>query len=359
MWRSTPVRRSRRTSRGLLGALWERGPRAPRAEAVTTPMAFLETRGLTKTYGTHLALKGLDLCVEQGELFGLLGPNGAGKTTTIGLLTGLLRITSGQISVGGYLYPAGVKAAQRIMGVVPDESNLYEELDGFQNLCFCGSLYGMGKKAREERALHLLQMFGLSAVARRPFKSYSRGMRRRLTIAAAIMHRPQILFLDEPTTGIDVESARQVRRLILELHASGVTILLTTHYIEEAERLCTRIGFLVEGKLVRVGSLEQLLEEAHGNTVVELKLGSEEADSGRDLLSRQFPDLVLEQQDGRSLRVRSSGPVNLVPIIKALDGSGLHVYEARILRPSLEDVFVKVTGMEASRLRQEREGARP
>lgn len=322
-------------------------------------MAFLETRGLTKAYGAHLALKGLDLALEKGELFGLLGPNGAGKTTTLGLLTGILRITSGEITVADYVYPAQVKEAQRIMGIVPDESNLYDELDGFQNLCFCGALYGIRKKDREERARELLETFGLSAAARRPFKSFSRGMRRRLTIAAAMMHRPTILFLDEPTTGIDVESARHVRRLIQELHRSGTTILLTTHYIEEAERLCTLIGFLVEGRLVRVGSLGQLLDEAQEETVVEILLGDEEAQRGRELLGRQFPHLALESRDGRSIRVRSDGPCNLAPLIKALDESGLQVYEARILRPSLEDVFVKVTGIEAYRMRQEKEKARP
>ncbi len=306
-----------------------------------------------------MALEGLDLALEKGELFGLLGPNGAGKTTTLGLLTGILRITSGDITLAGYVYPGQIKEAQRIMGVVPDESNLYEELNGFQNLCFCGALYGMRKRQREERALELLETFGLSAAARRPFKSYSRGMRRRLTIAAAMMHRPGILFLDEPTTGIDVESARQVRRLIKVLHASGTTIVLTTHYIEEAERLCTLIGFLVEGRLVRVGSLGQLLDEAQRETVVEILLGNEEAERGREVLRQGFPNLALERRDGRSIRVRSHGPCNLAPLMSALDGSGLQVYEAKVLRPSLEDVFVRITGIEAYRMRQEKEKARP
>lgn len=320
---------------------------------------MIETRGLTKLYGTHLALEGLDLSVEPGELFGLLGPNGAGKTTTIGLLTGLLRKTSGEVSVGGHTYPAGLKEAQRIIGVVPDESNLYEELDGFENLCFCGALYGMRKEARESRARSLLEEFGLSEAGRKPFKAYSRGMKRRLTIAAAIMHKPRILFLDEPTTGIDVESARQVRRLIQELHRSGATIMLTTHYIEEAERVCTRIGFLVRGRLVRVGRLEELLDETQGESIVEVQLGKEEAERAWVALQAEFPSLGVEKRDGGSVRVRSSGPRNLAPIMKVLDEAGIAVYEARVVRPSLEDVFVKVTGIEASLMRQEKERARP
>jgi ABC-2 type transport system ATP-binding protein len=158
------------------------------------------------------------------------------------------------------------KAAQHLIGVVPEESNLYPELTGFENLCFCAALYGMRKTERQARALQLLDTVGLAAAGDRPFAGYSRGMRRKLTIAAGLIHRPSILFLDEPTTGIDVASARQIRQLIADLHRGGTTIFLTTHYLEEAERLCERVAFIVSGRIVRidtVAALVQPVQERH------------------------------------------------------------------------------------------------
>jgi ABC-2 type transport system ATP-binding protein len=154
----------------------------------------------------------------------------------------------------GRKYTTRPKPAQGQMGIVPDESNLYDELSGFENLSFCAALYCIDKSERRERARALLEQFGLEQAGKRPFKTYSKGMKRKLTIAAGIIHRPKILFLDEPTTGIDVASARQIRSLIGELNRRGTTVFLTTHYIEEAERLCHRIAFIVGGRLVRIGA---------------------------------------------------------------------------------------------------------
>jgi ABC-2 type transport system ATP-binding protein len=167
-------------------------------------MDIVEVEGLTKKYGDLTALDGISFSVHDGEIFGFLGPNGAGKTTTINVLTGLARATSGSARVSGFDCAGEIKKAQQIMGIVPDESNLYEEFDGFENLCFCAALYGMQKDVREKRAKELLEQFGLVEAGRRLFRAYSRGMKRKLTIAAGIIHDPKILFLDEPTTGIDV-----------------------------------------------------------------------------------------------------------------------------------------------------------
>ena len=210
----------------------------------------IKVQGLAKRFGDVQAVNAVDFEVNSGELFGFLGPNGAGKTTTINMLTGLARPDAGLIRIGGIDCTRNPRAAQHLIGVVPDESNLYPELTGFENLCFCAALYGIGKTERQGRARQLLQDFGLTPAAQRKFGGYSKGMKRKLTIAAGIVHRPQILFLDEPTTGIDVASARQVRQLIAELHRNGTTIFLTTHYIEEAERLCGRIAFIVAGRIV-------------------------------------------------------------------------------------------------------------
>ncbi|MFP4329067.1 MAG: ABC transporter ATP-binding protein, partial [Paracoccaceae bacterium] len=215
----------------------------------------IAVQDLRKSFGPVAAVAGLGFRVATGEVFGFLGPNGAGKSTTINLLTGLARADAGQVAIGGVDCTGNPRAAQALIGVVPDESNLYPELDGFANLCFCGALYGMPRAAREARAKLLLATFDLAAAASRRFAGYSKGMKRRLTIAAALMHEPPILFLDEPTTGLDVPSARQLRALIGALRTGGTTVFLTTHNIDEAEALCDRVAFVVRGRIVREDSV--------------------------------------------------------------------------------------------------------
>jgi len=227
----------------------------------------IEVRSLAKRFGDVQAVAGIDFDVREGELFGFLGPNGAGKSTTINMLIGLARPDAGTIRIAGIDCSKNPKAAQHLMGVVPDESNLYPELTGFDNLSFCGSLYGMSKHDRAARAKELLDRFGLTQAGGRKFGGYSKGMKRKLTIAAGIIHAPPILFMDEPTTGIDVASARQIRQLIADLNSNGTTIFLTTHYIEEAQRLCGRIAFIVKGRIVRIDTVEDLMRRTDGRHV--------------------------------------------------------------------------------------------
>jgi len=286
-------------------------------------------------------------------LFGFLGPNGAGKTTTINMLTGLARPDAGTIRIGGIDCSKNPRAAQHLMGVVPDESNLYPELTGFANLCFCGSLYGMSKSERETRARGLLDRFGLADAARRKFAGYSKGMKRKLTIAAGIIHSPPILFLDEPTTGLDVASARQIRQLIADLNAGGTTIFLTTHYIEEAERLCRRIAFIVQGRIVRIDTVENLMHEAEGRHVMLFGVAGGAAGLC-DAMAVQFPRLQSRAIADGAIRVESPGPVRVGPLVRFLEERGAEVFEARKVRPSLEEVFVRITGIEAASMKQEK-----
>jgi len=314
----------------------------------------IRAEDLTKRYGGVLALDRVSFEVAEGEIFGFLGPNGAGKTTTINLLTGLARPDSGRILYRGEETTGRMKRAQRLLGVVPDESNLYPELTGLENLGFCGALYGMRKRPREERARELLRLFGLEGAAGRRFSGYSKGMKRRLAIAAALMHRPPILFLDEPTTGIDVESARRIRGLLAEMNREGVTIFLTTHYIEEAERLCRRIAFIAAGRILRVDFLEELLEPLKGKHMLRLTL-SREIDDRLGELRRAFPAIAFAALAGKRCRLESAAPVALGPIVRFLEECGIEVLEAVRLRPSLEEVFVEITGIEAEAMRRERE----
>jgi ABC-2 type transport system ATP-binding protein len=309
---------------------------------------------LTKRFAGVSAVDRLSFDVARGEIFGFLGPNGAGKTTTINLLTGLARPDAGTIRVDGLECTARPRAAQHLLGVVPDESNLYPELTGYDNLCFCAALYGVRSGERRLRARELLDTFGLKDAAERKFAGYSKGMKRKLTIAAGIIHQPPILFLDEPTTGIDVISSRQIRRLIEGLHRAGTTIFLTTHYIEEAERLCDRIAFIVKGRIVHTDTVANLLQPLHQQhaMIVSVANPGPVPVSG---LAEAFPDLDCVSPAAGQIRVEAKQPIRVGPLVRFLEDAGFDVTEARRLHPSLEDVFVRVTGIEATAMAKERE----
>jgi ABC-2 type transport system ATP-binding protein len=316
--------------------------------------SLIEVAKLTKKFDKVTAVDEISFDLCQGELFGFLGPNGAGKTTTINMLTGLSRPDSGTIRVAGKDCAENPKAAQHLIGIVPDESNLYPELSGFDNLCFCASLYGIRKNERQERARELLETFGLKEAADRKFAGYSRGMKRKLTIAAGIIHSPQILFLDEPTTGIDVASARQIRQLIADLHRAGTTIFLTTHYIEEAERLCERIAFIVKGRIVKTDSVRNLLQPLLGRQVMLISV-SNAANNLSGKLATAFPNYKFQSISSAQVRVESTEPISIGPLVRFIEEQNAEILEARRLSPSLEDVFVSVTGIEANALRKETE----
>ncbi|MBN2379783.1 ABC transporter ATP-binding protein [candidate division WOR-3 bacterium] len=314
----------------------------------------IAVQGIKKRFDEVQALDGISFNVKKGELFGFLGPNGAGKTTTINVLTGLARPDAGKVVIDGIDCTRRPKAAQHLVGVVPDESNLYPELSGFGNLCFCAALYGMPSKERKRRAQRLLADFGLDKAADRKFATYSKGMKRKLTIAAGIIHRPEILFLDEPTTGIDVASARQLRQLISDLHQSGTTIFLTTHYIEEAERLCDRIAFIVSGRIVKTDSVARLLQPLRGRHVLEITCTGITAKIER-ALSVEFPGLDFSIGKQSIVRVEAGEEIRVGPLVRFLEEAGTEVAEARKVKPSLEEVFIKVTGIEAEAMEKEKE----
>ncbi len=313
----------------------------------------ISVNGLKKRYDEVQAIADMTFNLYRGELFGFLGPNGAGKTTTINILTGLARPDAGTIRIEGIDCIAKPRAAQDLIGVVPDESNLYPELTGYDNLCFCATLYGISKKERIKRANSLLKSFRLLDAAHRKFGTYSKGMKRKLTIAAGIIHQPQILFLDEPTTGIDVASARQIRQLIADLHDQGTTIFLTTHYIEEAERLCDRIAFIVNGRIVRTDTVENLIQPLQDKRIMHFSFKGN-ITLYPDILQNDFPDLKFTLLNKEKLRVESTQPIKVGKLIRYLEEQELEITEAKKTQPSLEDIFVKITGIEADIIRKEK-----
>jgi ABC-2 type transport system ATP-binding protein len=316
--------------------------------------SLIDVVKLTKKFDDLTAVSEISFHLKKGELFGFLGPNGAGKTTTINILIGLSRPDSGTIQIAGRDCIKNPKAAQHLIGVVPDESNLYPELSGFDNLCFCASLYGIPKNERRERTETLLETFGLKQAGNRKFAGYSKGMKRKLTIAAGIIHDPKILFLDEPTTGIDVASARKIRQLISDLHSAGTTIFLTTHYIQDAERLCERVAFIVKGQIIKTDTVRNLLQPLRGRHMMLISVSNTRSDlSGT--LSNKFPNYDFQSLSSERIRIESDTPISLGPLVRFFETQNIEVQEARRLGPSLEDVFVHVTGIEADILRKEAE----
>ncbi len=240
---------------------------------MATSEATIKVRvsGLCKSYGELKALNDVSFTVHQGEVFAYLGPNGAGKTTTINILCGLLPRDAGEVSIGGADVERDPVFVKERIGVVPEESNLYPELTCRRNLEYLGELYGLPHAARKAGVAELLETFGLTEKAAAPFRALSRGMKRRLTVAAALIHSPEIVFLDEPTAGLDVPSARALRALIREINRDGTTVFLTTHNLAEAEALSDRVLILVKGHVVAEGTAAEIrrrVEEARILSVV-------------------------------------------------------------------------------------------
>jgi ABC-2 type transport system ATP-binding protein len=298
---------------------------------------------LTKRYGAAeqgvLAVDSVTFQVERGQVFGFLGPNGAGKTTTIRLLTGLARPTAGRASVLGMDIADDMPRIKKRVGVVPETSNLYGELTAFDNLIFSMRLYGVPRQERAQRANALLERFRLADKRNAPFARLSRGMKRALTVAAALAHQPEIVFLDEPTTGLDVASARELRQLIAELREHNVTVFLTTHYLEEAERLCDHIALLVRGEIVALDTVDGLKAQVQGRTTVALTLeGKDGGTETRRVVGERIADTVrgaLAQAEEEKRRVLA---VNTV-------------------RPTLQDAFVQLTGLSSDVMHDRSPGA--
>jgi ABC-2 type transport system ATP-binding protein len=218
----------------------------------------IEVKNLTKYYGDLLAVDEINFQVEEGEVFGFLGPNGAGKTTTQRMLATLLEPTAGQIHIQGHDLSQSTYQAKRVMGLVPEESNVYTELTAWGNLMFTARLYRVPAERRQSRGRELLDSFGLWEKRDVKVEEFSKGMQRRLSIAMAIIHQPRLLFLDEPTPGLDAQSARTIRDLIREMNAQGTTVFLTTHQIEEANQLCDRVAIINHGKIAAIDTPEKL-----------------------------------------------------------------------------------------------------
>ena len=304
----------------------------------------IEVSSLGKTYYGVVAVDGISLEVEAGDVFGFLGPNGAGKTTTIRMLTGLSRPTAGSACVLGYDITSEIIKAKKAFGVVPEQSNMYDELSGLENLIFMGQLYGIHSHERQPRAEELLRTFSLYERKDSKFATYSRGMKRALTIAAALVHKPRLLFLDEPTVGLDVVAARSLRAIIKRLKESGITVFFTTHYLEEADILCDRIALLVKGKIVAIDTPARLKAMAEEKPALEVSF-KKPLMKATDELRQRLPGLAVVRVDDRIRIYGDDVDAVLNAILGYARENGTQVASVSSLKPSLEDAFVKLTGL--------------
>jgi ABC-2 type transport system ATP-binding protein len=289
---------------------------------------IVEANDLRKSYGAHLAVDGLSFCIDRGETFGLLGPNGAGKTTTISMLVGLLKPDQGRVTVGGG-DPLDPDTRKRI-GVAPQSLSLYGELSAKENLEFFGKLYGLSGARLRERVAWSLAFAELEDRRKDRINTFSGGMKRRMNIAVALIHEPEILLLDEPTVGVDPQSRNHIFESIQQLRKNGMTILYTTHYMEEAQRLCDRVAIVDHGKLLALDTVASLVAKHGGHSVVTAELNSHP------------PDLELPGSlEGAAMRFESDRPLEQVA---ELTGQGVQFQTLSIAQPDLESVFLTLTG---------------
>ncbi len=300
--------------------------------------------GLSKHFGDLAAVDNVDFSIREGEVYGLLGPNGAGKTTIISMMSCLIPPTGGDISVDGASVRRQAIAVKSVLGVVPQEIALYPTLSARENLAFWGRMYGLGGKALSSAVDEALELAGLADRAKERIEKYSGGMKRRVNIAAGILHKPKVLLMDEPTVGIDPQSRNHILETVKDLNAQGMTVLYTSHYMEEVEFLCDRIAIVDHGKIIAQGTLDELRRVVGDADVVRVGVD--------DTLSEETLAAVLalegvekaERADTTLEVLALDGGAALAGIVSTLNGAGEKIHSAEVVEPNLESVFLHLTG---------------
>jgi len=306
---------------------------------------ILEVKDLVKKYGDFTAVKGITFDIREGEIFSLLGPNGAGKTTSISMLSTLYTPTSGDATIGGHSISKDPMAVKQVIGVVPQEIALYEDLTARENLLFWGQMYGLSGKALTNRIDEVLEQIGLVDKAKNHVKTYSGGMKRRVNIGVGLLHKPRLLFMDEPTVGIDPQSRRAILDTVKDLNQMGMTVLYTTHYMEEAEELSDRVGIIDHGELIAIGTQDELTKQVGQTDTLILHIGENE-DTEALAESLKGVEGVLEAiaVDHEVSIVTPQAEDVLASIVGAANDRGIKIRSIDIREPNLEAVFLHLTG---------------
>jgi len=305
---------------------------------------MIQVEDLQKSYGSLRAVDGISLEVPEGELFGFLGPNGAGKTTTLSMISGLLKPDHGRVSIAQIDVWSSPKAAKRLLGLVPQDLALYEELSARENLMFWGSLFDLPRSQLKANIDLWLDRVGLKDRAKEPVSKFSGGMKRRLNLAIGLVHNPRVVLLDEPTVGIDPQARKNILDIVRDIAKEGTTILFTTHHLEEAESLCDRIAIMDHGRILETGSVEELAKVAGDGDVVTVN-GPFAGSQFRAALENQNVDILGAAESTGAVSL-APGQMNVVTLLQKLNEGGIEITDVSIQRPSLESVFLKLTGRE-------------
>jgi ABC-2 type transport system ATP-binding protein len=303
---------------------------------------MITVENLRKKFGKQIALNGINFSIREGEFYGLLGPNGAGKTTTISIVSTILEADEGSVSIAGMDLSKNKSECKRIIGIVPQEIALYDKFSAEQNLQFWGSLYDIEKGVLNNRIDEVLHLLGLDDRRKDQISVYSGGMKRRINIASALLHRPKILFLDEPTVGIDPQSRNLIFEVIEKLHKEGMTIVYTTHYMEEAERLCDRIGIIDKGEIVAQGTLSELRETSQMKEAILFRFASLDEEKTARIKTEINTEFALGEN---SITFAVNNTQHDLPrLVNECSSLGLVVTQIEMLPVNLETIFLKLTG---------------
>ena len=306
---------------------------------------ILRANNLVKKFGDLTAVDDVSFEIYEGEIFSLLGPNGAGKTTTISMLSTLLTPTSGDAMINGFSIKNDNMQVRNYIGIVPQEIALYDDLTALENLYYWGRLYNLSGRTLELRVAEVLEQIGLTDRAKDRIKTYSGGMKRRVNIAAGLLHKPKLLFMDEPTVGIDPQSRRMILDKVKELNQQGMAILYTTHYMEEAQELSNRVGIIDHGKLIAVGTQEQLTKQVGENDSIHILTDPMDDLSSIASKLQGFDGITRVTVDESGLNlITSNAETNLAPIIQEVSQAGARIKSIEIIEPNLETVFLHLTG---------------
>jgi ABC-2 type transport system ATP-binding protein len=307
------------------------------------PAPMITINALTKKYGDRVAVNNVNFSITEGEIFGLLGPNGAGKTTLLSLLSTLVTPDKGNVRINGHDTVRETRRVKPLIGFVPQDLALYPSLSAWDNLAFFGRIYGLGGTALKERVTALLAMVGLSDRAGDPVETFSGGMKRRLNIAAGLIHEPRILFLDEPTVGVDPQSRNFIFEHVERLHADGMTIIYTTHYMEEAERLCDRVAIMDQGRIIALDTMPGLLAMLGGG-VMYAGLAQQSAQKLLPALKSLPHVRQVLAEDDRFKIATSDSSLALLELIELCKVRHISIISLEMLQPNLEGVFLHLTG---------------